>query len=196
MLLVANARREGATLLFQLLFKFFFSRNVESMMNDLPGMRRFANLVFTSAGVIPELDVDGGESLDYRLDGVGLAFSKDEDKYLGEGELFITSKRVIWINRADESTDIDKNDRKVFDFDVPYIILHAISRDPESYPIPCLYCQLDKEEEDFIEKSECEEGEEKYDTGEVFFIPRRRVRNLEETTSLMPCSTPSLTQLC
>jgi hypothetical protein len=34
-----------------------------------------------------------------------------------------------------------------FDFDVPFIILHAITHDSESFPKPCLYCQLDEEED-------------------------------------------------
>lgn len=34
-----------------------------------------------------------------------------------------------------------------YDFDVPYIMLHAITHDPESYPKPCLYCQLDEDED-------------------------------------------------
>ena len=34
-----------------------------------------------------------------------------------------------------------------YDFDVPYIILHAITHDTESFPKPCLYCQLDEDED-------------------------------------------------
>ena len=34
------------------------------------------------------------------------------------------------------------------DIDIPFIVLHAISRDKESYPEPCLYCQLDSDEEE------------------------------------------------
>jgi chloride channel, nucleotide-sensitive, 1A len=34
-----------------------------------------------------------------------------------------------------------------YDFDVPYIMLHAITHDPESFPRPCLYCQLDEDED-------------------------------------------------
>lgn len=34
------------------------------------------------------------------------------------------------------------------DIDIPFIVLHAISRDTESYPEPCLYCQLDSEEDE------------------------------------------------
>lgn len=115
------------------------------------------------------MDEEFGETLDYRLGGVGLAFSKDEDKCMGVGELIITTKRVIWIKEANESAGVDENGCSAFDFDVPYIILHAISRDPESYPVPCLYCQLDKEEEEFV--NECEEDGDEYDTGEVFLVP-------------------------
>lgn len=43
------------------------------------------------------------------------------------------------------------------DFDAAYVVLHAVTHDTESYPRPCLYCQLDEEEEDAEQ--------------EVFFVP-------------------------
>jgi nucleotide-sensitive chloride channel 1A len=39
-------------------------------------------------------------------------------------------------------------------------MLHAISRDPDSYPVPCLYCQLDSDN-----------GEEDVETPELRVIP-------------------------
>ena len=139
-------------------------------MNDAPAMRQFVNLVGSGADLTPELDDTQGETLDYRLKGVGLAFGNDEDNFVGTGELLITNKRILWIGQVDEGAEGAQENRKCFDFDVPYIILHAISRDPESYPVPCLYCQLDREE-DVGTESEGKEGEDEYDTGEVFFIP-------------------------
>jgi hypothetical protein len=44
-------------------------------------------------------------------------------------------RRVIWAS-----------ENQAYDFDVPYIILHAITHDPASFPRPCLYCQFDIED--------------------------------------------------
>lgn len=96
-----------------------------------------------------------GESVDYRLDSVEIAFS--DGAKVGVGELLVTSKRVLWLGVGDSA-------EKAYDFDVPFIILHAISRDPDSYPVPCLYCQLDVDEEG-------EDDEE--ESSEVYFIPPR-----------------------
>eukprot|EP01084_Bolivina_argentea_P292559 502983_1 len=67
----------------------------------------------------------------------------------GVGELVITSSRVCWLGPS-SSTEID----------VPYIVLHAVSRDPATFPKPCIYCQLG-------------EGEE---LKEVYFVPEREER--------------------
>lgn len=40
----------------------------------------------------------------------------------------------MWLSSEDQS--------KAFDFDVPYICLHAISKDPGTFPTPCIYCQV------------------------------------------------------
>ena len=65
----------------------------------------------------------------------------------GIGSLLVTSGRIVWFN-----------DDKSFDFDVPYIVLHAMTHDISSFPRPCLYCQLDVTEDD--ENQEC------------FFVPK------------------------
>lgn len=43
-------------------------------------------------------------------------------------------RRVVWLSSEDQS--------KAFDFDVAYICLHAISKDPGTFPTPCIYCQV------------------------------------------------------
>ncbi|CAM9283069.1 unnamed protein product [Chrysoparadoxa australica] len=69
---------------------------------------------------------------------IALSFTNDSQSTEGQGGLTVTSNRVIWK---------EKGDGKVFDFDVPYISLHAVSRDATTYPEPCIYCQLDEDEE-------------------------------------------------
>lgn len=114
-------------------------------------MRTFVELEEGSSEPI----LEAGESVDYQLHSVEIAFS-DGNK-VGKGKLIVTSKRVIWLGEGPSAG-------KAYDFDVPYIILHAISRDPESYPVPCMYCQLNVDEE---------EEEEDGLSSEMYLIPPR-----------------------
>lgn len=76
------------------------------------------------------------ESVDYRLANVELSFDKDQaSSSMGRGVVHITQSRILWLG-AQQS----------FDFDVRFIALHAISRDADSYPLPCLYCQFARDE--------------------------------------------------
>lgn len=114
---------------------------------EKPGSRSF---VPCGEDGIPELWE--GEVVNFELSGCEIAFSAAAGP-LGKGKLYITSKRVLWIGENVDSA---------FDYDVPFIALHAVSRDVDSYPKPCIYCQLDVEEED--------EEDEDVNT-EVFFAP-------------------------
>jgi len=58
----------------------------------------------------------------------------------GIGSLFLTTKHVIWLSST--------NENKGYSFNYQMISLHAICRDPESFPEPCLYCQLDVADEE------------------------------------------------
>mmetsp|Transcript_17577 Transcript_17577/g.29456 ORF Transcript_17577/g.29456 Transcript_17577/m.29456 type:complete len:223 (+) Transcript_17577:72-740(+) len=89
------------------------------------------------------------ESIVHTIPSIDLTFSADESP--STGTLYVTSKRFIWLS-AEAS----------YDFDVPFIALHAISNDPESYKKPCLYCQFDQDGDEEIDEDE---------PTEVFFIP-------------------------
>jgi len=107
------------------------------------------------------------ETLDFELMDVSLYF-RPTDTY-GLGSLFVTSRRIVWIG-----------EEKAFDFDVPFISLHAISRDPSSFPLPCLYCQLDIENNIMNnEEEEMHEEREGQPPSEVFFVPK-------DESALMP----------
>lgn len=101
-----------------------------------PGMRHVVPLAEQSGDessfVAPALW--DGETIDFSLNNVKFAW--DAESSPESGILFITSKRVIWIGQT-----------KAYDFDVPYITLHAVSKDPSCYPLPCVFCQLDEEED-------------------------------------------------
>eukprot|EP00746_Dinoflagellata_sp_MGD_P004464 gnl/MRDRNA2_/MRDRNA2_108622_c0_seq1.p1 gnl/MRDRNA2_/MRDRNA2_108622_c0~~gnl/MRDRNA2_/MRDRNA2_108622_c0_seq1.p1 ORF type:complete len:188 (+),score=45.19 gnl/MRDRNA2_/MRDRNA2_108622_c0_seq1:57-620(+) len=73
----------------------------------------------------------------------------------GEGDLFVTTKRVLWLGSQDASRGIA--------VDYPSISVHAISRDPNAFPEQCLYCQL-KPEDPNVDEEEAE-------TPELRFVP-------------------------
>ena len=89
---------------------------------------------------IPLLDED--EEMLFTKEHLGVAF-RDTDPVVDTVALYVTSKRVILIG-----------DHVHLGFDVPYIILHAVTRDPASYPLPCLYCQLDYDDEEDDEEDD------------------------------------------
>lgn len=88
------------------------------------------------------------EVVNYQLSNVELAFTMDS--IVGEGKLYVTSNRIIWIS-----------DQLAYDFDVQHIILHAVTSDLNSYPKPCLYCQFNVEGDydNNTENAQCEEDE-------------------------------------
>lgn len=76
----------------------------------------------------------------------------------GNGDLYVTSLRIVWLSKTE--------DKPSYEFDVPYIMLHAISKDTSTYPKPCIYCQLDEE---IIETEE--EDDADAEPTECFFAP-------------------------
>jgi hypothetical protein len=90
----------------------------------------------TISECIPQLWED--ETIDFIQQSIELHFNNETNSF-GKGKLFITSKRVVWLS---------DNGEKSVDFDVPYITLHAISRDVQTYPKPCVYCQVDVDEDE------------------------------------------------
>ena len=113
---------------------------------NIPTFRRFVKCQDDGT---PQLFDD--ENINASFQNISLSFSTEQSE--GSGNLFITSRRIIWIG----------NDSKAYDFDVPYITLHAITHDINSFPQPCLYCQLDSSSE------ENEYDEENFN--ECFFVP-------------------------
>mmetsp|Transcript_15568 Transcript_15568/g.18737 ORF Transcript_15568/g.18737 Transcript_15568/m.18737 type:complete len:219 (-) Transcript_15568:161-817(-) len=52
-----------------------------------------------------------------------------------EGSLYITTRRVVWLSNVDQAKG----------YCVTYLAMtmHAISRDPQAYPKPCIYTQIE-----------------------------------------------------
>lgn len=128
------------------------------MMNNRPGFRRFVSVEDDSKPSLINLD-DFEEQFFAHFGSIELSFSS-ESPCEGVGDLYITTGRIIWI--ADSSSS--NKTLKAFDFDVPYIILHALTHDVNTYPKPCLYCQLDAPEQEDPEDDD-------QDFGECFFVP-------------------------
>eukprot|EP01066_Platyproteum_vivax_P017185 Platyproteum_vivax@DN7311_c1_g1_i1.p1 len=57
----------------------------------------------------------------------------------GKGKLHLTTERVIWLSTEDN---------KAYAVTYPDIVLHAVCRDLDSFPKPCLYCQISFTEEE------------------------------------------------
>lgn len=91
-----------------------------------------------------------GEEIQKSFDDIIIAVEENEIENIGK--LIITSQRLIWKGENDLE----------FIVEIPFIVLHAISRDLEGFPIPCIYCQFD-DKTSFLGKSE---------TDEVYLIPK------------------------
>nr|GMC94391.1 chloride conductance regulatory protein ICln [Ipomoea batatas] len=86
----------------------------------------------------PVLNAGNGEELIHVLSGVSLVLGNRLP--LSPGTLYITSRKVVWLS----NTDTERG----YAVDFLNISLHAVSRDPESYPSPCIYAQGDEDDDD------------------------------------------------
>jgi len=114
--------------------------------NNRPGMRRLVDRDDENTPVMRD-----NESVILTFPNVEFSFSATEP--IGNGKLFVTSQRFVWLS-----------DSAAYDFDVRFIMLHAISKDTATYPKPCVYCQLDVEQ--------CgDEDDEDAEPDECYFAP-------------------------
>ena len=120
-----------------------------------PSFRRFISLEEDGSPSLIELE-DYQEEMFHHFEDIEFSLSSDPSKNEGIGDLYITSGRIIWIANKNHSSVT-----KAFDFDIPYIILHALSHDENTYAKPCLYCQLDNSSESDLDE----------EFGECFFVP-------------------------
>ncbi|KAF0698175.1 Aste57867_11160 [Aphanomyces stellatus] len=77
-------------------------------------------------------------------------YGPDEDdngtmEHKGVGELYVTTTRIAWVFGT--NWEHDAGAVVGYAWDMTYLSLHAISRDISSFRFPCLYCQLDVEDE-------------------------------------------------
>ncbi|XP_042472383.1 chloride conductance regulatory protein ICln-like [Zingiber officinale] len=110
------------------------------------GMLHFDGRVVDDDGR-PLLESDNGEELMHVEPGVAVALGSRPME--SPGTLYVISRRVIWLS------DVDKG--KGYAVDFLSLSLHAVSRDLETYPFPCIYTQIKIGDED--EESESLDSE-------------------------------------
>ncbi|KAH7537899.1 hypothetical protein FEM48_Zijuj03G0141900 [Ziziphus jujuba var. spinosa] len=96
------------------------------------GIREFNERVGEGAGE-PFLDADNGEELMHVQPGVSIVLGNRPPE--SPGTLYISTKKVVWLS------DVDRE--KGYAVDFLSLSLHAVSRDPEAYPSPCIYAQIE-----------------------------------------------------
>lgn len=91
------------------------------------GLHTFADIAADGA---PRLEEADGEELVRFEPAAALALGPRLLK--PPGTLFLTTRRVIWVGEGGEGYAVD----------FVAVSLHAVSRDPEAYPYPCIYTQV------------------------------------------------------
>ncbi|CAA0809560.1 Chloride conductance regulatory protein ICln [Striga hermonthica] len=95
------------------------------------------------------LDAGNGEELMHVQQGVSIVLGDGRRPPESPGTLYVTTKRVVWLSDTDRA--------KGYAVDFISVSLHAVSRDPEAYPSPCIYTQIETgAEEDEMEDSDSE----------------------------------------
>ncbi|KAG9445426.1 hypothetical protein H6P81_016766 [Aristolochia fimbriata] len=116
------------------------------------GLRHFTDRVQEGecAGQ-PLLDSENGEELLHVQQRVVIVLGNLPPE--SPGTLFISSKQVVWLS----DVDVEKG----YAVDFLSISLHAVSRDPEAYPSPCIYTQIETQggEDEELEDSDSEASE-------------------------------------
>mmetsp|Transcript_40113 Transcript_40113/g.76670 ORF Transcript_40113/g.76670 Transcript_40113/m.76670 type:complete len:182 (+) Transcript_40113:29-574(+) len=129
-------------------------------MVDLQASERYAAPIRDTNGA-PFLDVDGDEQIHYQQASVCICFG-NETIPQHPGTLYVTTRNVKWLSDSDVS--------KGYSFPFRAISMHAVSRDSESFPHPCIYMQIEGAVEGYTPTEE--EDEEDDDTAtELRVVP-------------------------
>ncbi|KAE8709683.1 Chloride conductance regulatory protein ICln [Hibiscus syriacus] len=112
------------------------------------GLRQFTARSGNGAGE-PVLDTDNGEELVHVQPFVSVALGNRAPE--SPGTLYITTRQVVW------HSDLDR--AKGYAVDFLSLSLHAISRDPEAYSSPCIYTQIETEDDEVEDETEDSDSE-------------------------------------
>ncbi|XP_033130069.1 chloride conductance regulatory protein ICln isoform X1 [Brassica rapa] len=101
------------------------------------GLREFAHRTGNGSGT-PVLEESNGEELMRVQPSVAVALGNRSLE--SPGTLYITSRKLIWLSDVDMA--------KGYAVDFLSISLHAVSRDQEAYSSPCIYTQIEVEDDE------------------------------------------------
>ncbi|EIE24935.1 hypothetical protein COCSUDRAFT_62344 [Coccomyxa subellipsoidea C-169] len=118
------------------------------------GLSPFAEL---EAGT-PVLDTDEGEELAKHFSSISLILGQNLD--VGQGSLYITSRRIIWVGGAEKS----------YAADFQHINMHAISTDQSAFQRPCIYMQMEPSTSEFDEDAVADDDVDDEETPEVRLV--------------------------
>ncbi|KAK9103279.1 hypothetical protein Sjap_020533 [Stephania japonica] len=128
------------------------------------GLRKFTERSGDGAGE-PVLDTANEEELMHVQSGVAIVLGARAPD--SPGTLYISNKQVVWLS------DVDKERGYAVDFLA--ISLHAVSRDPEAYPSPCIYAQIETGADEDVESAdsdaECNETLDVSQITEMRLVP-------------------------
>ncbi|XP_022958470.1 chloride conductance regulatory protein ICln [Cucurbita moschata] len=123
------------------------------------GLRAFTERTGDGLG-LPVFDASQGEVLMHTVPAVAIVFDNRPPEF--PGTLYVSSSQVVWLSDVDMA--------KGYAVDFLSMSLHAVSTDPEAYPSPCLYVQVDTGDEEESDNSDSEclgEESENLDLGAV-----------------------------
>ncbi|KAH9307646.1 hypothetical protein KI387_035557, partial [Taxus chinensis] len=84
------------------------------------------------------LDTENGEEIKHVQSQVAIVLGSQTPEQ--PGTLYITTRRLIWLS--------DEDKQHGYGVDFLSISLHAVSRDPDAYTLPCIYAQIESTETD------------------------------------------------
>ncbi|KAG8381479.1 hypothetical protein BUALT_Bualt06G0126100 [Buddleja alternifolia] len=105
----------------------------------------------------PVFDGDNGEELMHVQPGVSIVLGNRSPE--SPGTLYISTKQVVWLSDADRA--------KGYAVDFVSVSLHAVSRDPEAYPSPCIYSQIETGAEDDDSDGSDSEGDDSLNLSKI-----------------------------
>ncbi|OAY48166.1 chloride conductance regulatory protein ICln [Manihot esculenta] len=100
------------------------------------GLRQFTDRSGDGAGE-PVLNTENEEEIMHVQHSVSIVIGNRSPE--SPGTLYISTKKVVWLSDVDRS--------KGYAVDFLSLSLHAVSRDPEAYPSPCIYTQIEIEDD-------------------------------------------------
>ncbi|KAL0294770.1 UNVERIFIED_CONTAM: Chloride conductance regulatory protein ICln [Sesamum radiatum] len=120
------------------------------------GLRLVTQRVGDGAGQ-PVLDADNGEELMHVQPGVSIVLGNRPPE--SPGTLYISTKQVVWLSDTDRA--------KGYAVDFVSVSLHAVSRDPEAYPSPCIYTQIENGAEELESEDSDSESDDRLNLSKI-----------------------------